>query len=156
LVRCSHWVLKALLQDSAKSVMNGVDAGSDSPLSLWYLIPWIVKTFGHATWLSGVSTPSANSAVEVTVFMVEPGATRAVSAKSLKPALLATARILPVDGWMTTIELSLCWRMADWAARSAAASMVVANPETFLGAIRAALVWATGLSFLVWISTSRP
>src|SRR5258708_665733 len=61
-----------------------------------------MKVFGHETWLAGLSTPSVNSAVEVTVFIVEPGATAAVSAKSLKPALLAMARILPVDGWTTT------------------------------------------------------
>ena len=33
--RCDHWVVNALLQDCAKSVMNGVPAGSDSPWSLW-------------------------------------------------------------------------------------------------------------------------
>src|SRR5258708_25692167 len=90
-----------------------------------------MKVFGHETWLAGLSTPSVNSAVEVTVFIVEPGATAAVSAKSLKPALLAMARILPVDGWTTTIELLLCRPTADRAACSAAASIVVASPETF-------------------------
>ena len=33
--RCGHCVLNALLQDWAKSVMNGVEAGSVSLLSLW-------------------------------------------------------------------------------------------------------------------------
>ncbi len=50
------------------------------------------------------------------IFIVEPGATSAVSAKSLKPSLLAMARILPVDGWMTTIELLLCMSTAACAA----------------------------------------
>ncbi len=58
-------------------------------------------------------------------FIVEPGATSAVSAKSLKPALLAMARILPVDGWITTIELCLCMPTALRARDSAFASIVV-------------------------------
>src|SRR5215472_11815103 len=114
--------------------MNGVDGGSVSPLSLWYVMPWMVNFFGHSTWVEGVSTPSLNSAVEVTVFIVEPGATAAVSAKSLNPALLAMARILPVDGWITTIELSRWAVTAAWAASSAGSSIVVARPATFLGA----------------------
>jgi hypothetical protein len=72
-----------------------------------------------------------------------------VSAKSLKPALLAMARILPVDGWMTTIELLACWPTADWAACSAAGLIVVASPETFLGATTTAWVLATGLLVLL-------
>src|ERR1700726_1180869 len=112
-------------------------------------MPWIVNVFGHATWLFGVSTPALNSAVEVMVFIVEPGATAAVSAKSLKPALLAMARILPVDGWMTTIELLLCRPTADRAACSAAALIVVASPETFLGATTTARVPTTGLPVLL-------
>jgi hypothetical protein len=40
--RCMYCVVKALLHDAAKSVMNGVPAGSDSPWSLWYVIPVIV------------------------------------------------------------------------------------------------------------------
>src|SRR5215813_6957395 len=108
-------------------------------------MPSIVKVFGHKTWLAGVSTPSVNRAVEVMVFIVEPGATAAVSAKSLKPALLAMARILPVDGWMTTIELFLCRWTADRAACSAAASIVVARSETFLGETTTAWVLARGL-----------
>ena len=104
-----------------------------------------MNAFGQATGLSGLSTPSVNSAVEVTVFIAEPGATRAVSAKSLKPALLAMARILPVEGWMTTIELLLCWPTADRAACSAAGSIVVAKPETFFGATTTAWVLARSL-----------
>src|SRR5258708_31471530 len=115
-----------------------------------------MKVFGHETWLAGLSTPSVNSAVEVTVFIVEPGATAAVSAKSLKPALLAMARILPIDGWMTTIELFLCLATADRADRSAAASIVVGSPETFLGATTTAWLLTTGLPVLVRISTFRP
>ena len=34
-VRCGHCWVNALLQDWAKSVVNGVPAGSDSFLSLW-------------------------------------------------------------------------------------------------------------------------
>ena len=39
--------------------------------------------------------------------MVEPGATAAVRAKSLNWALLAIARIKPVEGWSATIALRL-------------------------------------------------
>ena len=34
-VRCWYCVLNALLQDCAKSVLNGVPGGSDSCWSLW-------------------------------------------------------------------------------------------------------------------------
>src|SRR5258708_8775911 len=115
-----------------------------------------MKVFGHETWLAGLSTPAVNSAVEVTVSIGEPGATAAVSAKSLKPALLAMARILPVDGWMTTIELLLCRPTADRAACSAAAPIVVASPETFPGATTTARVLTRGLPVLPCISTFRP
>ena len=66
----------------------------------------------------GVTSPALNSAVDVIVFIVEPGATLAVSAKSLNPALLAMARMWPVDGWMTSIELCLCCLTALRAAAS--------------------------------------
>ena len=58
-------------------------------------------------------------------FIVEPGATSAVSAKSFCWALLAMARILPVDGWIATIELFLCMPTALRAAASAFALIVV-------------------------------
>src|ERR1700677_3835236 len=104
----------------------------------------MVKVFGHSTWLSGLRTPWLNSAVEVMVFMVDPGATAAVSAKSLKPALLAMARILPVDGWRTTMELLLWRSTADRASSSASGLIVVASPATFLGATMTFLVPAPG------------
>ena len=40
--RCGHCWVNALLQDCAKSVMNGVPGGSVSPLSLWYVMPCTV------------------------------------------------------------------------------------------------------------------
>ena len=52
-------------------------------------------------------------------FIVEPGATSAVSAKSFCPALLAMARIWPVDGWIAIIELWPCMATAARAAASA-------------------------------------
>ena len=55
--RCAYWLVNALLQDCAKSVMNGVPAGSVSPWSLWKVMPCTVNVFGQATGLVGVSTP---------------------------------------------------------------------------------------------------
>jgi hypothetical protein len=74
----------------------------------------------------------------------------------LKPALFATARILPVDGWMTIIELLLCCATAARAACSADPSIVVASPATFLGATTTAWVWATVVPVAFWISTVTP
>ncbi len=116
-----------MLQDCAKSVMNGVPAGSVSFWSLWKVMPCTVYVFGQATGLVGVSTPALSSAVDVMTFIVDPGETSEVSAKSLKPSLLAMARILPVDGWMTTIELCLCMATAACAAASAVELIVVAT-----------------------------
>src|SRR5215472_14999195 len=96
-------------------------------------MPVIVTAAGHSTGLEGVSTPALNSAAEVMTFIVEPGATAAVSAKSLKPALLAIARISPVDGLMTTIALPLCWATAARAAFSACGLIVVASVGMSLG-----------------------
>src|ERR1700674_2127956 len=103
----------------------------------------------------GVSTPAVNSAVDVMTFIVEPGATSAVSAKSLKPALLAMARILPVDGWMATIELPACAATAERAADSARASIVVARLVMLFGAMMAAWLLGIALPLAFWISTYR-
>src|SRR5882762_4080478 len=154
--RCSYWEVNALLQDCAKSVMNGVPDGSVSPLSLWKVMPSTVNVFGQATGLVGVSTPALSSAVVVMTFIVDPGETSAVSAKSLKPSLLAMARILPVDGWMTTIELCLCMPTAACAAASAVELIVVATDCTSSGSRMAAWLFLTGAPAVVWISTSRP
>jgi hypothetical protein len=70
------------------------------------VIPCTVYVSGQDTGDDADRTPLLISAAEVITFMVEPGATLAVSAKSLKPALLAMARIFPVDGWMATIDVS--------------------------------------------------
>src|SRR6202000_1417108 len=118
--------------------MNGVPAGSVSPLSLWNVMPSTVYVFGQATGLDGLSTPALSSAVDVMTFIVDPGETSAVSAKSLKPSLLAIARILPVDGWMTTIELCLCMPTAACAAVSADALIVVPTDGTSCGSTRTA------------------
>ena len=145
-VRCWYWVVNALLHDCAKSVMNGVPAGSDSPWSLLKVMPCTVNVFGQATGDCGFKTPALNSAVDVMIFIVDPGATSAVSAKSLKPSLLAIARILPVDGWMTTIELSGCILTAACAAASAVGLIVVSTDCTFSGPRMLAWLFLTGVS----------
>src|SRR5450756_608949 len=116
----------------------------------------MVYVAGQATGDVGVSTPALNSAAEVITFIEEPGATAAVSAKSLKPALLAMARILPVDGWMTTIELFLCMATAARAADSADALIVVPTDGMFSGEMMTAAMFGTSLPAVVWISTSSP
>ena len=88
-------------------------------------MPCTVNADGQATPVFAVASPALNSAVDVMIFIVEPGATSAVSAKSLIRALLAMARIWPVDGWIATIELPLCMATAVRAAVSAFASIVV-------------------------------
>src|SRR5579859_2045143 len=83
--RCVYWVVNALLQDAAKSVMNGVLADSDSPWSFLKVLPCRVNVFGHSTGVCGVRTPLSSSAAEVMIFIDEPGATSEVSAKSFIP-----------------------------------------------------------------------
>src|SRR3984885_13391203 len=141
--------------------MNGVPAGSDSLWSLWYVIPWTGNVGGHVTGDCGLlRIPLLNSAVEVMTLNDEPGATAAVSAKSLKLSLLAIARMSPVDGWMTTIELILCSPTALRGALSAAELIVVASDARFTGAVT--IAWLLGTALLAffptvfWISTSRP
>src|ERR1700678_2645998 len=136
--------------------MNGVPAGSDSPWSLWYVIPWISNAGGQVTADCGVRTPALNRAVDVMIFIEEPGATAAVSAKSLKPSLLATARMSPVDGWMTTIELLACMATAARAAVSSAVLIVVVTDGMLSGATTIACMFLTGLPLLVSIWTSSP
>src|SRR5215472_14674409 len=133
--------------------MNGVPAGRVSPLSLWYVMPCTVYVLGHSTGVFGLSTPPLNRAALVITFIVEPGATSAVSAKSLKPALLAIARMWPVDGWITTIALFLCIATAERAAFSACSVIVVFRLCTFCVGMTTAWLLATGLFFAVWIST---
>jgi hypothetical protein len=151
--RCDHCWTNALLQDWAKSVVNGVPAGSDSLLSLWKVVPPTVYASGQDTPDDAVSTPELISAVDVITFMVEPGDTLAVSAKSLKPSLLAMARTLPVDGWMATIELLACALTADRAADSARESIVVARLEMLFGAMMAAWLFGMAVPLAFWIST---
>src|SRR5581483_986855 len=116
----------------------------------------MVNAEGQATGLCADRTPELISAVDVMTFIVEPGATAAVSAKSLKPALLAMARMWPVDGWMTTIALLLRMPTADRAADSARELMVVLSWVMLFGAMIAAWLFVTGLPAAVWISTLRP
>src|ERR1700757_2595204 len=96
-------------------------------------MPVTVYAFGQAIGDVGVSTPALNSAVDVMTFIVEPGATAAVSAKSLKPALFAIARMLPVDGWSTTIALCGCIFTAARAGFSARGVIVVARVGMLFG-----------------------
>ena len=99
--------------------------------SFWLLrqvIPWTLYVGGQLTGDCGLlRIPVLNSAVEVMTLSEEPGATAAVSAKSLKLSLLAIARMSPVDGWMTTIELIACSATALRAALSADELIVVAS-----------------------------
>jgi hypothetical protein len=90
------------------------------------------------------------------IFIVEPGATPAVSAKSLKPALFAIARMSPVDGWMATIALPLCIATAARAAFSACGMIVVARVGMLLGLMIGAWLLGTATPLAVAISTSRP
>src|ERR1700759_398214 len=155
-VRCGHCWGNASLQDWAKLVVTGVPAPSDSPLSLWNVVPPTVYVSGQDTADDADRMPLLISAVEVMIFMVEPGDTLAVSAKSLKPALLAMARILPVDGWMANIELLGCAAAAVRAADSALASIVVFRLAMLSGAMMAAWLLGIALFLAFWISTYRP
>src|SRR6185437_11301951 len=119
-------------------------------------MPCTVYFAGQATGLFGLSTPALNRAADVITFIVEPGATWAVSAKSLKPSLLAMARMWPVDGWMITIELFLCIATAERAADSACWVIVVLTLCTLDGGTTTAWLLATGLPFAVSIWTYRP
>ena len=66
------------------------------------------------------------------------------------------ARILPVDGWMTTIELCLCMATAFRAAASAEELIVVASDWMFSGLRMCAWLPFTTLPAVVSICTSRP
>jgi len=57
-----------------------VPAGSDSSLSLWYVMPCTVYAGGHPTGLFSETSPLFISAVAVMIFIVDPGATAAVRA----------------------------------------------------------------------------
>src|ERR1700760_948329 len=100
---------KALLQEAAKSLRNDVPGGSLSPPALLITSPLASTCGGHSTcWLGDLTRPVVNRAVEGMVLFVNPRATCAGSAESFPPALFATARISPVLGWITPIELSAC------------------------------------------------
>src|ERR1700722_7300207 len=118
-------------------------------------MPCTVYAAGHSTGLLSEVSPSLISAVEVMIFMVEPGGTVAVRAKSLNWALLAIARMSPVDGWSTTIALFSAPATAFRAARSACALIVVATRPA-PGGVTAA--WLPGTAWLAEFSiwTDRP
>ncbi len=97
-----------------------------------------------------------SSAVDVMILLVEPGATRAVSAKSLSPSLFATARMSPVVGWMITIELSAWSATADSAAASAVGLNVVLTTPVFTGLLSWSVVFAIGWPFAPCSSISTP
>ena len=93
---------------------------------------------------------------EVTVLNVEPGATWASRASSRPlPVLFAIARMLPVDGWITTIELSGARCTACSAASCTAATIVVFTAPVLSGWE----IWSTfavTLPAAFWIWTSWP
>src|SRR5271166_5234095 len=66
------------------------------------------------------------------------------------------ARMFPVEGWMTTIELSWWVATAARAAASALALIVVARLGMLFGGMTTA--WLFGITWFeaVWISTYRP
>src|ERR1700728_468077 len=117
----------------------------------------MVYVGGQVTADCGLAmVPELSRAVEVMTFIEEPGATAAVSAKSLKPSLLATARMSPVDGWMTTIELLGCMATAARAAVSSAVVIVVLTDGMWSGATTIAALSGRAVPLVVSIWTSRP
>ena len=145
-----------MLQGSAKSSRNGVPAGRLSPSELPKSSPSIEIVFGHSTACEvEVTSPEFSSAVEVMILLVDPGAIRAVSAKSLPPSLFATARMSPVEGWITTIELCGYAPTACIAAVSTCSSMVVLRVPVFTGSLSLSVVplMAVPSAFCSWIST---
>ena len=163
---CHHWV-KALLQDWAKSVLNGVLLGSKSSVParlfaldvlLWIFTPCTVSTSGQPTCVSIPcgSMPSTSSPVVVITFIEEPGASVPVSAMSLLPELLAMARIAPVDGRSTTSELRGSSPTAAVATASMAGSMVVLTTAVLTGSASLSAEPETILPLASSSATSRP
>ena len=109
-----------------------------------------------ATGVFAVTYPPLISAVDVTILKSEPGATRAVKAKSFWPTLFAIARMWPVDGWITTIALLFFILTAACAACSAFGSMVVASSPMFCGETTTAWLFGTALPAAFSICTDRP
>ena len=62
---------KAVLQDAAKSVWNGMRP-NDSCSALWNVRPFTVSVGAHSTGVSGVRPPSSRASV-VTILNVLPG-----------------------------------------------------------------------------------
>jgi hypothetical protein len=66
------------------------------------------------------------------------------------------ARMLPVEGWMTTIELFLRAATAARAAVSACEVIVVVRLGMLVGGVTTAWLFGTRWFEAVWISTYRP
>ncbi len=109
--------MKALLQEAPKLCLNVPFLISESA-SLWNVQPASLYVLGQGCDASGVISFFSNSIVDVTIFIVEPGAREPWKAV-LKPCpVLATARISPVEGRRTTTEarscLPTCCSAAAW------------------------------------------
>src|ERR1039457_2570436 len=66
------------------------------------------------------------------------------------------ARMLPVEGWMTTIELFVRAATAARAAGSAGALIVAGRLGMLFGGMTTAWLFGTSWFLAVWISTYRP
>ncbi len=117
------WLMKAVLQDTMKScwsVLFGKAPGKSFGIATALLL-----FSGQATTVSGL-IPVSSRAVEVTIFIVEPGASRPVKARFWPAAgALAKASTWPVLGSIATIEPCLPPRSVI--AFSAAAWMVLSS-----------------------------
>src|SRR4051812_20158358 len=95
--------MKALLQEAPKACLNVPRLISMSS-SLWNVQPATLYVLGQGCCSSGWTRSFSKSIVDVTIFIVEPGAREPWKA-TLKPWLwLASARISPVEGRSTTTE----------------------------------------------------
>src|SRR5882757_3495105 len=90
------------------------------------------------------------------ILKVEPGAKPPVSAVSPLPELFATARIAPVEGRSTTIELRAFLATAERASASAVGLIVVLTTEVFTGFRSVVVVPVTALPDASAISTAMP
>src|ERR1044072_2425034 len=95
--RSGAWLMKAVLQERAKLALK-VPPLISNLSSFWNFQPPYVTYLGHGWTLSAEARPLSKSSADVTIFIVEPGASEPWKA-TLKPGLeFATARISPVDG----------------------------------------------------------
>ncbi len=117
----------------------------------------MVSVVGQGAFEFSVVSQLDSSAVEVMILKVEPGATWIFSASSRYwlVVLFAIARMLPVDGWMITIELFGREVTAVSAADCTFMSSVVFTVPLLIGLVSVATV-ASCLSFLSTMMITCP